>query len=230
MRRTLIAILAATALATTVLAADPNSPHPHKGVLKPYGNPPPHVVLSLDELGALDKGEAVRKSQKTGENAGYGVSVQNIRAPSDIVWKKILDFKNYPNYVSEVSECEPYANAGDQIYVRFVLAKLGYSLEYFIRHTSRPDQGYITWTLDYDRKSDLDDTVGYWLVTPLLTTPPSTRVEYSVQLKVGEVPWVPDFIVHKIEDYAMDSGLVQATNWVKERSESAAIAANKQAP
>lgn len=220
----------ALALGAAALAADPNSPHPHQGVLKPYPSPPPPVVLTLEDLGTLAKGEPVRKSQKTGDNAGYGVAVQTIRAPSDIVWKKILDFRNYPTYISEVSECEPYATVGDQLYVRFVLTKLGYSLEYFIRHTSRPEQGYITWTLDYDRKSDFDDTVGYWLVTPLQTTPPTTRVEYSVQLRAGDYSFVPDVVVRKIEEFAMDSGLVQATTWVKERSESAAIAANKQAP
>lgn len=218
------------ALAATALAADPNSPHPHRGKLKPYSNPPPHVSLTLEELGSLDKGQAVRKTTKTGDAAGYGVAVQDINAPTNIVWAKILDFSHYPEYVSEVSECEPYATVGDQLFVRFVLSKFTYDLEYFIRHTSRPDQGYITWTLDYDRKSELDDTVGYWLVSALPTTPPTTRVEYSVQLRVGEVSYVPDAVVSKIEAYAMDSGLVSATAWVKERSESAAIQAKRQAP
>ena len=42
-----------------------------------------------------------------------------------------------------------------------VLSLMGVKLEYYITHTHEPSTSTVTWTLDYDRTSDLDDSVGY---------------------------------------------------------------------
>ena len=44
---------------------------------------------------------------------------------------------------------------------------------YFMEHTYDPAQQCLTFHLDYDRKSDLDDSVGYWYVQP--TSPDACR-------------------------------------------------------
>jgi hypothetical protein len=86
-------------------------------------------------------------------------------------------------------------------------------VEYFIRHDYHPDKGYLAWTLDYSRQSDLDDSVGYWRVKPLTTEPPRSRLEYSVDIRFKG--WIPGFVAKMIQE----KGLSDATTWVKKQSE-----------
>ena len=44
------------------------------------------------------------------------------------------------------------------------------------------------WTLDYDRKSDTKDMVGYWRVEQISTNPLVTRVDYATEMLVTGVP------------------------------------------
>ena len=71
----------------------------------------------------------------------------------------------------------------------------------------------MSWTLDYGRESDLDDSTGYWLVYPSPLDPQKTRVEYSVVLLIKG--WVPGFI----QTMLADSGVENATKWVKREAE-----------
>ena len=90
---------------------------------------------------------------------------------------------------------------------------MGVEVEWFIRHVLNTDKGYVTWTLDYDRESDLDDSIGYWRVSPSKKDPNVTRVEYSVNIRLRG--WVPAFI----KKILVDQGLEDATSWVKVQSE-----------
>ena len=95
-------------------------------------------------------------------------------------------------------------------------------LQFFINHLYDPAQHSLTWTLDYNRKSDLDDSCGYWYVIPHPDDPThKTRVYYSVE--VSMFPWVPQFVV----DFMSKQALTDATAWVKKYSE---IEAAKLAP
>jgi hypothetical protein len=71
----------------------------------------------------------------------------------------------------------------------------------------------LTWTLDYSRSSDLDDSVGFWRVTPVEGAPDRAQVEYSVDIAISS--WVPGFV----RNLLVDDGLKQATSWVKVQSE-----------
>jgi hypothetical protein len=75
------------------------------------------------------------------------------------------------------------------------------------------EKGYVTWTLDYSRSSELDDSVGFWYVAKHPTKPNWTRLYYSVEIRVAS--WVPSFV----ENYLSKKGLVTATAWVKKESE-----------
>jgi hypothetical protein len=72
--------------------------------------------------------------------------------------------------------------------------------------------GYMSWTLDRKRTSDVKDMIGYWLVSEIDGQPNRTRLEYSTELVVGGVP---DFIVNML---TKDS-LIDGTAWVKLRAE-----------
>jgi len=189
-------------------------PHPHQGVLKPFAGAPPKLTLTDADEKKLAKGDAVRKQTKTG-GGGRGMVIQDVHADVDTVWKRITDYSAYPRMVDDVKECGNYLVKGDNIYTRFVIGGFGISVEYFIKHTYKPKEGYMTWTLDYSKKSELDDSVGYWYVVKHPTKAGWTRVYYSVDVRVGD--WVPSFI----ENIIAKKGLEKATAWVKKESEAA---------
>jgi len=172
--------------------------------------------LSADQLAQLDRGKAVMVQVNEGAGGGRGMSIQDVAAPPDAVWSRITSYEDYPKWVGPVAECKNYEVAGDHIKTRFLLKGLGFRVEYFIDHTYRPDQGFMTWTLDYARKSDLDDSVGYWFVQAHPTREGWTRLYYSVDVRMkGRVPkFVQDLITRK--------GLTEATAWVKRESEAVA--------
>jgi ribosome-associated toxin RatA of RatAB toxin-antitoxin module len=192
--------------------ADASKPHEHRGVLKNYPNEPPKVPLTAAEKTKLFSGKPVFKTQE-GEKGGRGVAFFHVNAPQDVVWSVLSDFPSYPKWIGSMKECEVYKTDGKDIYVRMKIGAMGMAVEYFIKHHYPTEKGYGTWTLDYDRKSDLDDSVGYWRVMPLPSDPQKSRVEYSVDLKVSG--WVPGFI----RKLLVNDGLKEATTWVRVQSE-----------
>jgi hypothetical protein len=200
------------ALTVVAFAADANSPHEHQGIVPPYKGAPPPVPLSPEEQATLAGGQMVLKQVRTG-NGGHGVVFMDIHASPDTLWSRIVNYGMYPTWVDNVATCEVYRRDGANIYTRFVLDPMGMNVEYFIKHTYNPAAGYLTWTLDYSRLSDLDDSVGYWRVTPLRTDPPLSRLEYSVDIRFKG--WIPGFV----QDMISKHGLTNAAAWVKEQSE-----------
>lgn len=60
-------------------------------------------------------------------------------------------------------------------------------LQYYMTHYFDPKERCMTFHLDYSRRSDLDDSVGYWYVEPTGRT--TSRVFYSCECKLRG--WVP---------------------------------------
>ncbi len=206
-----------TSILTVVLAAhaaDTTKPHMHQGSIPAYQGPPPMVALTPAELARLAAGGVVKRQVQYADG-GRGVAVQDIHASPGVVWDRILDFPAYPRMVDNVRECEVYARSDNEIEVRFVIGALMMDIEYYIAHQVHIDEGWLTWTLDYSRASDLDDSVGFWRVEPVADRPGYTRLFYSVEVK--PLGWVPG----PIEDYISDAGLTKATAWVKRESEAA---------
>lgn len=212
MRALLLALF--LALPLTATAADPGKPHPHTGVVAPYGDNPSKPSLTDEELATLEAGGLVKKQYQM-EGGGRGMAIQDIHATPAVIWSKITDYAKYPAMVDEVTACEVYESSGDHIKARFVLSAFLMTIEYYIDHTYKPDEGFMTWTLDYSRESDLDDSVGYWRVEPHPTKDGWSRLYYSVDVRVSG--WVPK----AIETLVVKKGLVKATEWVKRESEGA---------
>ena len=196
-------------------AANPNKPHAHQGTAQKFVNPKP-TELTVSEIQVLTSGNSVRKQVKQ-DNGGRGIAIMDVAAPVDVVMDVILDFPMYPKWIDQLSKCEVYhrenKNSVQYIYADFIISSMMMSIEYYIKHTYTPDKNLLTWTLDYDKESDLDDSTGYWLAYPSPQDPKKTRVEYSVDLRVGN--WVPGFV----EDMLANQGLEDATKWMKRESE-----------
>jgi hypothetical protein len=208
-------MLAALLLTFAALAADPAAPHAHHGIVASYNGAPPAVPLAADDATRLAAGELVLKQVRTG-NGGHGVAFMDISAAPAAIWSRIVNYGKYPEWVDNVKACEVYRRDGANIYTRFVLDPMGMNVEYFIKHTYNPTAGWLTWTLDYDRLSDLDDSVGYWRVTALPAAANGvarSRLEYSVDIRF--TGWIPGFA----QDMISKHGLTNAVTWVKQRSE-----------
>lgn len=197
-------------LSAAALAADPNAPHEHQGVVAAYKGAPPKITLSADDEAKLAAGQMVQKQGQVG-NGGHAVAFMNVNATPEKIWSKITSFSSYPSWVDNVTKCSAYKKEGSLQYVEFGLSVMGISVAYYIKHDYQPTQGYLTWTLDYSRLSDLDDSVGYWRVTPVSAT--VSRLEYSVDVRFKG--WVPGFV----QDMIGSKGLTTATSWVKKQSE-----------
>jgi ribosome-associated toxin RatA of RatAB toxin-antitoxin module len=200
------------AVAAPALAADATKPHDHRGVLKPYPRPPKPPVLGDADRAVLASGKPVMR-QTEGEAGGRGLAIFHVNAPADVVWATIRDYPSYPRFIPEVKKCEVYKKDGAKVDVEFVIKSYGVSIGYYIRHDIDLAGRWMTWTLDYDRASDLDDSVGFWRVTPVDGAPDRAQVEYSVDIAISG--WVPGFI----RSLLVDNGLKQATSWVKVQSE-----------
>ena len=211
----LLHLLTFIGLQNPSFAADPNKPHPHQGTATKFNNPK-RTVLTTSEVQTLQSGKAVRKQVKQ-DNGGRGIAIMDVAAPVDIVMNVILDFPMYPKWIDQLSKCEVYkkesSGAEQLIYGDFIISSMMMNIQYYIKHTYSPEKNLITWTLDYSKESDLDDSTGYWLVYPSPENPQKTRVEYSVDLRVGS--WVPGFV----EDMLANQGLEDATTWMKRESE-----------
>lgn len=207
-------LLTLLALGPQASAADAGTPHPHQGVLTKFSGRPTLPALSADDLGKLAAGQPVLK-QERGDGGGRGTAVQDVRATPERIWSRILSFSKYPEWVDNVKVCELYEDKGTTKKAHFVIGAALFSAEYWITHQVHTDQGFMTWHLDYSKTSDLEDSVGFWVVEPLPDKPGFTRLWYSVDVKVGG--WVPAFV----EDMVAKSGLTKATTWVKRESEKA---------
>ena len=153
-------------------------------------------------------------------SSGRALVVQDVHAPTNVVWDRILDYDNYAKMVPNTIESGNYHvekdnKTGHQTI--FTRMKVGFSmikLQFFVKHEYEPKLNSLTWTLDYSRKSDFDDSCGFWYVIPHPDNPSEwTRVYYSVQVSMFD--WVPKFVVNFLSTKA----LTDATAWVKKFSE-----------
>ena len=200
-------------------AGDANKPHPHQGrVPRPPAQPTP-TALNANQEASLASGKPVLTQKRYDDlPGGRGVAIMDVHAPIEDVWSTIESFTSYPTWIDQVDVCEPYKRAGDHVFVRFVLNTFGVDVEYFVDHIVAKDRGFISWTLDYSRESDLDDSAGYWLVRAHPSKAGWTRVEYSVDLMVAS--WVPTMVASSITE----RGLRDATKWLPTNAEARAHA------
>ncbi|KAG5188008.1 hypothetical protein JKP88DRAFT_347956 [Tribonema minus] len=199
------------------------TPHPHQGLSDPYPPGKPETELASKDIQLLRDGKLVQQSFKKGGGAGRALAVQDLHAPPDYVWDRILDFGNYPKMVPKVVKCnnyevETFRNGTEAIKTRMVMNVFGAKFDNHIYHTYFKSLSSLTWTLDYARRSTLDDSVGYWYVEPCPDKSKQdvqewSRVYYSCMLRVPK--WVPGIVVNFLEKKAVS----EANMWLKREAE-----------
>lgn len=192
-------------------------PHPHQGVVPPFQAGDPKVKLDKHALHVLEHGHPY-STQIESETGGRGLVVQDVKAPTNIVWERILDYNNYNKMVPKTMESQNYKvehhrHGAQTIFTRMKVGFPMVKLQFFVKHLYEPQQNSLTWTLDYSKKSDFDDSCGYWYVVSHPDNPEWSRVYYSVEVSMFD--WVPSFVVNFMSKQA----LTEATGWVKKFSE-----------
>jgi hypothetical protein len=121
---------------------------------------------------------------------------------------KTIESQNY-----KVEKHGKKEDSPQTIYTRMKVGFPMVKLQFFVKHEYQPKLNSLTWTLDYSKKSDFDDSCGYWFVVPHPDNPNWTRVYYSVEVSMFD--WVPKFVVQ----FMSNKALTDATGWVKKFSE-----------
>jgi hypothetical protein len=153
----LLALLSLLLLPALLLSATTDKPQGHKGLVKPFKPGPPGIKLKGGEIEKLRKGEAVRQQLSSG-SGGRGLVIQDVHAPPEVVWGRIMDFPAYTRMVPRVTLCENYKVQENymqglkEIYTRMRLTVMGFNVEYFIHHKYYPKMNTVVWTLDYNRE------------------------------------------------------------------------------
>ena len=199
-------LLALTAVARS---ADPSVPHIHSGAFKQYQHAKPSKYgLSA---GRVPKSERMKKPvviiKTLPERRGLqrSMMVQDVAVPPDVVWQLLLDFPKYPNFIHGLQHCKPYGRrrtltGGRRECAAYTIKAFGFSVSYYLDHVYEPLKQSMTWTLDYTKRSDLFDSVGYWYVEE---TPLGSRVYYSQDTLLP--PWIPGPIRKAFASVAMKS-------------------------
>jgi hypothetical protein len=179
--------------------------HPHTGKVTPFKAGDPGVKLNGSALKTLSSGKPY-STQIQSADGGRGIVVQDVHAPTDVVWGKILNFNVYDKMVPKTAESQIYKKENlrhgqQRIWVRMKVGFPMLKLQFFVNHLYDPHKNSLTWTLDYSKKSDFDDSAGYWYVVPHPDRPDHTRLYYSVE--VSMFPWVPTFVMDFMSKQAL---------------------------
>jgi hypothetical protein len=151
--------------------ADPSKPHAHQGRLGKFEMKPPNAI-GLDLRGITDddlrQGHPVVRMMPAPGGGGFerAVSMQDVHAPEAMIWDFIMDLRNYPKYVEGVMRCDVYSDSSSRsertVCSTYKVGAMGFGVTYYMKHIFDPKKHCMTFHLDYDRCSELDDTVGYW--------------------------------------------------------------------
>jgi hypothetical protein len=145
-------LLAAALSGVHARGADASRPHPHSGLLTKYtAQPPSKYGLSVDDvpLEKLRGGNPVLRLVSVKGGFKRSVSIQDVHAPPNVVWSRIMDLPNYPKMVEGCVECVPYSTekkGGAQVVcAKYKIRAAAITIEYFMKHVYEPSKSGTVW-------------------------------------------------------------------------------------
>lgn len=125
-------------------------------------------MLTPGTIARLEAGEVVVANQtyvdEQGNSQGQGVAIILINKPRSEVWRHMTDYSAWPQFMPKIEKANVYHQDGDKVGVEFTLKIWVKEITFSTRRTHNPLAGCVTWVMDRDRKSDIVDTQGAWLV------------------------------------------------------------------
>jgi hypothetical protein len=209
--RAVAVVVGTLLLAVAVSAADAGRPHPHRGLLAPFTTAPPAPTLRDDERRAIDRGDVIVRDME-GRSDGRRMVVFTVDAPPERVWAVVSRFSAFPTYIDEVKQAVVLDDGPDGTVVAFTVSQFGFTLTYYVRHRYDAARREGTWTLDYTKESDLDDSVGFWRVTPWPGAPGKSLVEHSTHVALKTA--MPGFL----RAWIADNSLRSTGDWVRKHA------------
>ena len=169
--------------------------------------PPPAAVpgpiskkLSPADIAKVKKGEIILRSktaEDTSSGAGFAVGLIN-KSPDDI-WKTILNYDNYAEFMPRVETCKTTLKQGNRIDSYYELDMGLTDIEYTLIHYINRDKNRLTWKLDDTKPRDyVTKTTGYWQLEPLAQG--GTLIEYNVEVDVHipVIGWLIRGLIRKL--------------------------------
>jgi len=206
-------ILLQNYLLLLVFASSTDEPHWHEGKAERFVPGDPKISLNDVGLKKLENGD-MHEIVTTGGMSKRIFHIQDVHAPPVIIWKRILDFNNY-NAMEFVYGSNTYEKGLN----KYTHMKINFSfwiLDCFIQYEYYPNLKSLVLSLDYSKKSDVDDFVGFWYVIPHPDRGEKgdwSRVYYSIDVTLNE--WIPTFI----RDIFVRNIATLTLNWIKKESE-----------
>mmetsp|Transcript_2398 Transcript_2398/g.4383 ORF Transcript_2398/g.4383 Transcript_2398/m.4383 type:complete len:252 (-) Transcript_2398:56-811(-) len=194
--------------------------HEHRGSLPPFKLGPVQnfKALSAAELQTLEDGKLVLR-QEEDPTRGKGLAVRDMAAKPEDVMQELVDFKSYAKKVAMCSKSTVYGQnklggGKEQVKVEMSSTILpGWSFHCYFDHTVDMKGRSMIWSLDYDKRSDVDDIQGMWYVEQHPSKEGWSRVYYQIDMRMRyKVPGVLYRALSK-------SSLSSAVSWVKDHSE-----------
>ena len=204
--------------ASSVGAADPTVPHPHKGKVTKYtrGKPSQYGLRVRDAAAEaqLAAGKPIISSKDLKNDFRRHTAIFDTAAPPDVVFGCITDLKRYPQMIGNIARTDIYSDTRKGV-VRHVYAcnrirESAFVFDCYVQHEYNPFQRCMVFQLDYSRKSDVDDSSGYWFVEALPSG--GSRVYYALEATVPA--WVPK----ALKGPMLSLGARRAASWVDEAS------------
>jgi len=192
----------------------------HRGTLPAFKlGPIEHLkALSASEEQTLEEGKLVLR-QEEDPTRGKGLAIRDMAATPDDVMEELLDFSHYNKKVAMCSKSIVYGTkklkgGKEQVKVEMSSTILpGWSFNCYFDHTVDRKGYSMIWSLDYDRRSDVDDIKGMWYVAPHPTKEGWSRVFYQIDMRLRYR--VPGVLYRALSR----SSLSSAVSWVKDYSE-----------
>ncbi|KAJ1623469.1 hypothetical protein T492DRAFT_297184 [Pavlovales sp. CCMP2436] len=149
-----------------------------------------------------------------GGSTGSGLSVQDVRAHPDEVFRALASFEDYVSSIDTVRTVAISSRSGNNTKARIEVSR--FKLKLNVNFTTHTPQRFIAWTLDRENPTPfIRECVGYWHVEDLTHVRPGwSRVWFVVRVRLR--PYVPKII----EGLVARVGLRRATNWIQRLSDS----------
>jgi len=211
--RRLLTLLVALAIACPMAFGTPGAALAHNVTGKPA---PPK--LSEKEEQRLRKGKLVLRTDRgKAEGSGLITGIIEIDATTEDVWKLLVQFELVPVASKAVKETvryvdEPGAGSSRSVGIRYLIKVAWVDITYHIHHDIFPDQHYLHWTLDKDRKNEIEKTDGSYSLWPG-SGPGKVRFLYITEVKTGRN--IPEWVEEELTESSLKRFLV----FVKKRAE-----------
>ena len=192
----------------------------HRGTLPAFKLGPVENLkpLTAAEEKTLEQGKLVLR-QEEDPTRGKGLAIRDMAATPDDVMEELLDFSTYKKKVAMCSSSIVYGRKklrGGKEQVKVEMSSTiipGFSFHCYFDHTADRKGHSMIWSLDYDRRSDVDDIQGMWYVEPHPTKEGWSRVYYQIDMRLRYK--IPGVLYRALSS----SSLSNAVSWVKDYSE-----------